>query len=224
MKKVFAICLALVMVFALGLNVMAAPNNFINSPSNNRAPIIVDCTNESEDCTANVIVTPYGDRYTLTDEQKKNFEDAYNQIINSGNLGDMFSGIESMLESGSIITDLAISDLFNMSYKDCDIHNQHGSFKIQLSTETLKGFVGLIQFVDGKWQIVEDAMVDGNYLSFTADELSSFAVVVDKTKAESTSPVTGAPVNDYVMYGVIAFAVVALSATAVVVFSKKKAN
>lgn len=223
MKKVFAICLALVMVFALGLNVMAAPSNFVESPSKNGAPIIVDCKNESEDCTAIVVVTPYGDRDSLTDEQKKNLEDAYNQIVNSGNLGDMFSGIESIVGPDTVITDLAISDLFNMYYSDCNTHSGHGSFKIQLSTDTLKGFVGLIQFIDGEWKNVDDAKVDGNYLSFTADELSSFAVVVDRTKAESTSPITGAPLNSYIIYGA-AFVVVTLSVAAVVVFSKKKAN
>ncbi len=220
MKKVFAICLALVMVFALGLNVMAASNNFVESPSNNRAPIIIDCKNESEDCTANVVVTPYGDRDSLTDEQKKNLEDAYNQIVNADNLEDMFSGVTSIVNPGTVITDLAISDLFNMHYSDCDTHTGHGSFKIQLSTETLKGFVGLIQFIDGEWKIVDDAVVDGNYLSFTADELSSFAVVVDRTKAESTSPVTGVPTATYLAFAA-AFAVVCLAAITAVVVKKK---
>ena len=222
MKKVLAICLSLVMVFALGFNVMAAPSNFIESPSNNRAPIIVDCENESEDCTALVVITPYGDRDTLTEEQKKNFEDAYNQIVNSDSIEDMFSGITSIVDPGTISTDLAISDLFNMSYKDCELHNDHGRFKIKLDSETLKGFVGLIQFIDGEWVIVNDAQVDGDYLSFTAKDLSSFAVVVDRTKAESTSPVTGAPLTSYIVYGAVS-AVVVLAA-AVVVFAKKKAN
>lgn len=222
MKKVITICLALVMVFTLGLNVMAAPNNFVESPSNNRTPVIIECENESGDCTATVVITPYGDRDDLTDEQKKNFEDAYNQIVNSDNLEDMFSGITSIVDSGTVITDLSISDLFNMHYSDCDSHAGHGSFKIQLSTETLKGFVGLIQYIDGEWKVVEGATVDGNYLSFTADELSSFAVVVDRTKATTTSPVTGAPLTSYIVYGAV-FAIAAIAVMAVVI-NKKKAN
>lgn len=222
MKKVFAICLALVMVFALGLNVMAAPNNFVESPSNNRAPIIVECENESEDCTAVVVITPYGDRDNLSEEQKKNFEDAYNQIVNADSIEDMFSDITSVVSPGTITTDLKVSDLFNMSYNDCGTHDEHGRFKIKLKSETLKGFVGLIQYIDGEWVLVEDALVDGEYLSFTAKDLSTFAIVVDRTKAESTSPVTGAPLTSYIVYGSV-FAAAAL-AVAVVVFAKKKAN
>ena len=40
MKKVFAICLALVMVFALSVSVCAATDSFVNSPSKNKAPVI----------------------------------------------------------------------------------------------------------------------------------------------------------------------------------------
>lgn len=223
MKKVFAICLALVMVFALGLNVMAAPNNFVESPSKNRAPIIIECENENGDCTATVVITPYGDRDNLSDDQKKNFEDAYNHIVNADSISDMFSGINSILPPGTLSTDLSISDLFNMSYTDCEKHDEHGRFKIKLNSEVLDGFVGLIQFIDGEWVLVENAVVDGEYLSFSAKDLSSFAVVVDRTKAESTSPVTGAPLTDYIVYGA-AFAFVTLSVAAVVVFNKKKAN
>lgn len=221
MKKVFAICLALVMVLSLSVSVMAATNNFVDSPSNNRAPIIVDCENESEDCVATVVVTPFGDRDTLTEEQRKDFQDAYDQIVNSDNLNDLFSGIDSVITPGTIVDNLAVSDLFNMHYIDCNTHGEHGKFKIELSTESLKGFVGLVQYVDGKWQTITDAKVeDGKYLSFTADELSTFAVVVDKSKAETTSPVTGAPTASYILW--FSMAAVAFVGIASVVVIKKK--
>ena len=222
MKKVFAICLAVVMVFALGINVMAAPNNFVESPSNDRAPIIIEGTDNNGDCTTIVVVTPYGDRENLTPEQKENFENAYNQIVNADNLEEMFSGITSIVSPGTVITDLAVSDLFNMSYSDPNYKGGPGSFKIELPSETLSGFVGLIQFIDGKWSVIEGAVVNGNNLSFTVDQLGTIAVVVDRTKAESTSPITGAPLTNYVIYSAV-FAVVAFAA-AVVVFTKKKAN
>lgn len=222
MKKVFAICLALVMVLTMGLNVMAAPNNFVESPSNNRVPVIVDKETTDGDCSnPTIIITPYGDRDKLTEEQKKNYEDAYNQIVNADSIEDMFSGITSVLPPGSIATDLSISDLFNMSCDNCDNPDSHGRITIQLNPETLKGFVGLIQFINGEWVLVEDAVVNNGYLSFTAGELSTFAVVVDRTKAESTSPVTGAPLTSYIVYGAV-FATAALAL--VVVFAKKKAN
>lgn len=221
MKKVFAICLALVMVLSLSVSVMAATNNFVDSPSNNRAPIIIDCENESEDCTATVVVTPFGDRDTLTEEQRKDFQDAYDQIVNSDNLNDLFNGLDSVITPGTIVDNLVVSDLFNMHYNDCDTHNEHGKFKIELSTETLKGFVGLVQYVDGKWQTITDAKVeDGKYLSFTVKELSTFAIVVDKSKAETTSPVTGAPTASYILWS--SMAAVAFVGIASVVVIKKK--
>ncbi len=219
MKKVFVICLALVMVLSLSINVLAAPN-FVESPSGNRAPIIVDCENEDEDCTASIIVTPFGDRDSLSDEDRQELQEAYDQIVNSDKLTDMFSGIEDMLTPGMLETDLSISDLFHIYYDDCDSHSTHGRFDITLSTDTLQGFVGLIQFVDGEWQIVTDAKVEGNHLSFTSDKLSTYAIVVDRTKAESTSPVTGAPTANYLTAAVV-FAGVGLAAMAVVAAKKK---
>lgn len=221
MKKVFAICLALVMVLSLSVSVMAA-SNFIESPSKNRAPGVVDCENESEDCTATIVVTPFGDRENLTDDEKKELEDAYNQIVNADKLTDMFSGITDVMPGGMLETDLSVSDLFHIYYDNCGNHQSHGKFDITLSTDTLQGFVGLIQFVDGQWQVVTDAKVDGNKISFESDKLSTYAVVVDRTKAESTSPVTGTPLSTYITFAA-AFALVCCAAVTVVVATKKKA-
>lgn len=221
MKKLFTIVLVLVMVLSLSVTVMAAPDNFVDSPSNNRAPIIVDCENEDEDCTANVVVVPFGDRDTLSDEHKQEIQNAYDQIIKTDDLTDLFTGLDSVLTPGTIKSDLSVSDMFNMHYNDCDLHKEHGKFKITLSTETLKGFVGLVQIVDGKWQVVADAKVeDGKYLVFSAKDLSTFAVVVDRTKAESTSPITGTPASTYVM-AVVAFAVLSAAMVSVVVVKRK---
>ena len=220
MKKVFAICLALVMVLSLGINVMAAPNSFVNSPSNNRAPIIIEFENETDGCTAIITVIPFGDRDQLSDEKKQEIENAYNQIINTDKLTDMFSGLEGLISSGMIETDLAISDLFYLNMEDCDTHFDHGKFKIKLSADTLKGFLGLIQVVDGKWQMVPDASVDGEYLIFSIEDLSTLAVVVDRTKAESTSPITGDPTANYI-FAAVMFA--GLCLVMVAAASKKKA-
>lgn len=221
MKKLFTILLALVMVLSLSLTVMAAPNNFVESPSNNRAPIINSCENEDEDCTADVVVVPFGDRDKLTPEQKQEIQDAYDQIIGSSDLSDLFNGLDSVLTPGTITSDFSVSDLFNMHYTDCDLHGGHGKFKIELSTETLKGFVGLVQIVDGQWQTVTDAKVeDGKYLSFTVKDLTTFAIVVDRTKAESVSPITGAPVSSYVA-GIVAFAVISATVVTAAVLKRK---
>lgn len=222
MKKVFAICLALVMVFALSITVCAAPGSFVNSPSGKDAPVIEEFENESDGCTAKLDITSYGDRNSLSDADKKEMEDAYNQIKNSTDLTDMFSGLNAVVDDLDILpSDLAVSDLFHIDVTDCIEHDEHGAFKIKLSADTLKGFAGLIQYLNGEWKLIEDARVeDGQYLIFSADELSTFAIVVDSTKSATTSPVTGDPTLA-IAAGAMAF--VLFTATAVVVVSKKKA-
>lgn len=220
MKKVFAICLALVMVLTLNVSVMAAEDSFLNSPSNNRAPIVEDFKNESEDCTADIVVIPFGDRDNLSTEEKAEIQKAYDDIIKTNDLTNLFSGLDSILAPGTLSSDLSVSDLFQISYKDCVDHVTHGRFQITLSTETLKGFVGLVQIIDGEWVVVSDATVNGNKLSFSTDVPSIFAVVVDRTKAESTSPVTGAPVANYVTAAAVV-AILCVGALSVLVIKKK---
>lgn len=222
MKKFFAICLALVMVFSLSVSVCAATDSFVSSPSGNKAPVIESFENESEDCTAGLEVIPFGDRNSLSDADKKEMEDAYNQIKNSTDLTDMFSGLNAVVDELDILpSDLKVSDLFHIDVTDCIEHDEHGAFKIKLSADTLKGFAGLIQYIDGEWKLIEGAKVeDGQYLIFTADELSTFAIVVDGTKAVTTSPQTGDPTLAIIAV-VAGFALCALTATVAV--NKKKA-
>ncbi|MBQ8001180.1 MAG: hypothetical protein IJ298_08300 [Ruminococcus sp.] len=222
MKKVFAICLALVMVFSLSVTVCAAPGSFVNSPSNNNAPVIEEFENESDDCTADLDITSFGDRNSLSDADKKEMEDAYDMIKNSTDLTDMFSGLNAVVDDLDILpSDLAVSDLFHIDYTDCVEHDEHGAFKIKLSADTLKGFAGLIQYINGEWKLIDNAKVeDDEYLIFTADDLSTFAIVVDSTKSATTSPVTGDPTLTIVA-GVVTLAL--CTAFAVVTVSKKKA-
>lgn len=222
MKKVFAICLALVMVFSLSITVCAASDSFVSSPSGNKAPVIEEFENEDDGCTANLDITSYGDRNELSEADKKEMEDAYNQIKNSTDLTDMFSGLNAIVDDLDILSsDLKVSDLFHIDIKDCLEHDEHGAFKIKLSADTLKGFAGLIQYINGEWKLIEDAKVeDGQYLIFTADELSTFAIVVDSTKAATTSPQTGDPTLAVVAI-VAGFALCILTATVAV--NKKKA-
>ena len=149
-------------------------------------------------------------------------EDAYNQIKNSTDLTDMFSGLNSIVDDLDILpSDLKVSDLFHIDFTDCIEHDEHGAFKIKLSADTLKGFAGLIQYIDGEWKLIEGAKVeDGQYLIFSADQLSSFAIVVDSTKSATTSPQTGDPTLAIVA---IAAGLVLCTLTATVAVNKKKA-
>ena len=62
MKKILALLLAVVMAFAVSVTVFAGPGQFVQSPSNNNAPELIEGENENEDCTAKFVVTPYKDR------------------------------------------------------------------------------------------------------------------------------------------------------------------
>lgn len=221
MKKFISICLALIMVFAMSIT--AAADTFLESPSNLGAPVIEEFQNEDPDCIANLNIIPYKDRGTLTDSELADFENGYNSIHDASDLSDVCAGLKDVANSHNIYTsDMSVSDLFYINYKDCVKHDEHGAFKIKLSADTLKGFVSLIQFIDGKWVIVDGAKVEGGYLIFKADELGTFAVVVDATKGVATSPQTGDPTS-YILASVAAVATIAFVAAGVVIIRKRKA-
>ncbi len=222
MKKVLSICLALVMVFALSMTAFAAPGSFLESPSGVKGPELIEFTNSDPNCTANVIVVPYGERDNLSDDQKTEIEKAYTQIHDAVDLSSICIGLSDVAKNNGILTgDLAVSDLFALDMFGCDNHDAHGPFTIKLSADTLKGFVSLIQIVDGEWVIVSDATVDGEYITFSSEVPSTFAIVVDSTKAVATSPQTGDP-SGMIIAAACAFVLVTLVATGVVI-SKKKA-
>ena len=191
MKKVLALIIAVVLVMALSVTAVAAPGLFISSPSGNSAPELESATNEDEDCTADVVITPYSERDTLDDATQKEIEEAYKQIVNSDDLSDLCAALEEAAKAAGVDTeDLAVSDLFDMHYINCVTHDDHGAFTITFKSGTLDNFVALMQYIDGEWQMVKGATVDKNRvrLTFTADELSVMAIVV---AAETDKPQTG---------------------------------
>ena len=80
MKKVFSIVLAMVLTLALSVSVCAAPGQFVNSPSNNDAPTIISFERNNEECTGELIITPYNQRKTLPTDLKTLIEKAYNTV------------------------------------------------------------------------------------------------------------------------------------------------
>ncbi|MBQ4104845.1 MAG: LPXTG cell wall anchor domain-containing protein [Clostridia bacterium] len=223
MKKVLTICLAIIMVFAMSISVCAAPGSFVESPSNNGAPTLIEYINDDPTCTAILKIYSYAQRNGLLDVFRKEMENAYNTIHDTLDLTTICNSLTDVANEKNIRpTDLKVSDLFFIDMTDCDIHSEHGRFKIKLSADTLKGFTGLMQFVDGKWVMVSGATIeDGNYLTFKTDVPSTFAIVVDSTRAVATSPKTGDP-SGYVMLALAGVAVVAMAATGIVVYTKKK--
>lgn len=195
MKKILSICLMMALVVIMSVNAFAAPNGFVSSPSGTAAPDLVGATNESEDCTAGIIITPYSERDKLPKDVREKMEKAYEDIIDAADLTELNEDLAELAkEKGVDPEDLAVSDLFDISYSDCEEHDDHGHFDIVLKDSSLKGFVGLLHKNGDNWELVKDAKVkkvNGEWhLTFTTDDFAPFAIVVD-TSASSSSPQTG---------------------------------
>ena len=194
MKKFLACCLAVIMLFTVNVTAFAAPGSFVQSPSRNDGPTLVEGENENSDCEADLVVTPYKERKELPEKALKDMEEAYKIIANCKDLTTLNSAFASFVTGkGLRATNLAVSDLFDVSYYNCDTHDGHGYFRIKLGADTLNRFVGLLHYKDGKWDFVDNARVlpDGETLEFSIKDLSPFAIVVEKEAGTVVSPGTG---------------------------------
>ncbi len=209
MKKFFAIILMAVMVCAMTLSVGAAPGGFLQSPSFNKTPIIVDFECSDPDWKGEIFITSYGDRNVLDLVEREKLEDAYNSIRDAFGISSLIPEISDIATNLGVDPDnLGISDLFHIGISD----STDGKFKIKLDSETIKNFVGLVYFENGEWHVVGDAKIDEDgYLVFTTDLPRAFAVVVDVDDSVIDVPVTG-DVMSWVL-----LAVMAVSATGIVV-------
>lgn len=211
MKKVLMICLIIVMAMALTAPAFAANGGFVASPSRNQAPDLIEGKNEDEDCVSKLIVTSYAEREKLPEETRAKIEKAYAQIKSVQYLDQLNSELAQLAEDNGVTIDsLAVTDMFDISPTDCDSHADHGYFSITLEPETLKNFVCLLHYYNGKWNIVDNAKVTGNgtRLEFTESEFSPFAIVV------SSGPIVvpDATNTNWVIFSGIASGVIAIGA------------
>lgn len=224
MKKVLAICLMMVMVLSMSVNVFAASGGFVSSPSGNPAPTVVSFKPSDDDCTAQLVVTPYGDKHDLSDALRAMFEKAYNEIVNSGDLTKLNADFAKLVADRNLTADkLAVSDLFDIHVSGCDYHDEHVDFDITLDADTLSRFVGLLHMnKDGVWELVTDAEVinNGEHLKFSADSFSPFAIVVDTSSGSPDAPQTGD--NSMIHIYAIIMAVSALAIVVITVKSRKQ--
>ena len=224
MKKVLAICLMMVMVLSMSVNVFAASGGFVSSPSGNPAPTVVSFKPSDDDCTAQLVVTPYGDKHELSDALRAMFEKAYNEIVNSGDLTKLNADFAKLVADRNLTADkLAVSDLFDIHVSGCDYHDEHVDFDITLDADTLSRFVGLLHMnKDGVWELVTDAEVinNGEHLKFSVDSFSPFAIVVDTSSVTPDSPQTGD--NSMIHIYAIVKAVSALAILVITVKSRKQ--
>ena len=180
MKKILSICLVLVMVMSFNLTAFAK-GGFVNSPSENLAPEIVDSSDDG------IVIHSYAGRHELTEKEREDLEDAYDSIKGSTDLSNLNANLGSLAKNKNINPkDLSVSDLFNIGYNG---KNPKGPHSITLSADTLRNFVALMTYVNGKWQLIEGAeIVDGN-LVFNTAQFGPYAFVVNTSGV--VSPQTG---------------------------------
>ena len=227
MKKLVALFLAVVLVCSFGFNTLAA--GFVESPSNNDAPILVESetSNETEGCTAKIIITPYSDRHELSAQEKAWIEEAYKQISEAVDIANLTSELKDYCNKNGIDTkNLAVSDLFDITYENCTEHEgeDHGYFTITFKAETLANFVAFLHYKHNEWDMVEDAKVsaDGTKLTFKVKDFSPFAIVVDTSKG-GDKPTTGDSFNLNLWAAVLALSTVSLFAVSFIGYKKRKA-
>lgn len=223
MKRVLVLVMVFVVSLSVSLSAFAAPNGFTVSPDVDMAPELVEFDNETLDCLADLIITAYSERHTLPDDIRATIEKAYSDIVAAEDLSSLSAELVDAANALGIDTkDLAVSDLFDISYINCDDHEGHGAFRIKLRPDALQGFVGLLHLVDGKWDVVENAKVepDGQHLTFSVDTLSPFAIVVQTEDGSEQTPSSGDSLPWGAMFMFVAATVVLGVAVA---GSKKKA-
>lgn len=216
MKKLLVTCLMMVMALSMSITAFANPGSFVSSPSGNPAPTVVEFKPSNADCTAQLVVTPYGERQTLPDDLRSIIEKAYDDIVNTDDLTKLNSSLAEVAENKNVDgTKLAVSDLFDIHLVGCDNQDGHTGFDVTLKADTLKSFVGLLCMNnDGEWELVTNAEVINNdeYLKFSVDCFSSFAIVVE----------TGVPTGDNSLVYVYAILMVISAVAFVVILTKTK--
>lgn len=216
MKKIFSFLLSVALVASMSVTALAA-GGFVSSPTGKPAPEVESFEPSDDDCTAEIVVTPYGDRDELSADLLALLEKAYGEILGADDLTKLNTDLAALAKKlGVDAKDLAVSDLFDIHLTNCDNHDEHTGFDIVLSADTFKNFVGLLHMnKDGEWELVKDAKVinDGEHLSFSVDSFSPFAVVVDTT---------GGQTGDNGMIFVYALIMVASASALVFVIARAK--
>ena len=226
MKKVLALCVALLMVVVLAVPAMAA-GAFVSSPSTTPAPELEGFTPDSEDCEAQITITAYANRKNLSEEDRTALEEAYNEIVHH-TADNPFKRILGQLAEklNCDTTQLSVSDLFDIDLTNCARHDGHGGFTITLKVSSAAQIVGILHFNGTEWEITEIQNVDSEkgLVTFHGTDFSPFALVVDNGSGD---PIIGgvdnepAPNNTWWIVLVVVVVVLAAGAAVAYVFYKK---
>lgn len=217
MKKILTVLVLSVLALSMTFSAFAADGvgSFIQSPSANQAPTLVEGGSDDHDCEEPLRIVSYADRDKLPEDLRKALEAVYADVIGTKNIITLCPALKDIAaDLGIPGTNLEVSDLFDIS----DVCGEvDGKFDIVLKAETLENFVGLLHYVDGEYQLVENAVVedrDGElHLIFSTEGLSPFAIVVDSGEV--------APVEDNsVLIGVLTVVAVAEAAALIAILVK----
>ena len=216
MKKILTVLMLSLLALSLTFSTFAEEAGaFIQSPSANLAPELVEGGSEDHDCDEDLIITAYANRDELPEDLRKELEEVYAKIRGAKNLTALCGDLKDFANKKGIPTsNLAVSDLFDIR----DVHGDvKGTFDIVLKSDTLQNFVGVLHYTDGKYELIKDAKVeekDGElHLSFTTDGLSPFAIVVNTGEIVE-------PEDNSVAIGVLAVIAIAEGAALIAILVK----
>ena len=214
MKKILAIMFACALALSLGLTAFAS-GAFVASPSAQRAPELVAAENASDACPAQIVITAYADRTSLDEAGAAAMAAAYAEIAAAADLGTMTPALAALAdELGIPSTDLSVSDLFDVSYTNCEPHDEHGAFTVTVKPVSAENACGVLHYMDGEWELISCEVEDGE-ITFVADSFSPFAIVVHN----------GLPACfPWALVIAIIVAVLVAAVVVVVVLKKKKEN
>ena len=202
MKKILVMALLAVLVVGMSVSAFAVTNGFVSSPSETPAPEVIEFEPVDEECTAQLVITPYAEKEELSSTLKTMIEKARDEVAASTDLSELNQDLAQVVADKKLKGEkLAVSDLFDIHTTGCDFHEGHVDFDVTLSAETLERFVALLHMKkDGEWELVEDARVthDGDHLEFSVDSFSPFAIVVDTNTTDEGVPPLGVSSRMYV--------------------------
>lgn len=180
MKKLSLILISLLMVATLLVPAFAEPGDFVTSPTG-RPNVTVDSIEaDSPECQAEIVITPYGERHTLSDDARALIEQAYADIA-GGNASDFLDTLAELAEQLKVdASELAISDLFDIDTTHCPDHDEHGGFTITIKVDDASKLVGILHLNQTQWEVCEIYEIDRekNTVKFHGTEFSPFALVV----------------------------------------------
>ena len=169
MKKLIIILTVVIAICAMSISTLAARGGFIESPSANGAPTIVEDNTDDR-----VMITAYRDRKeALSAEQIVNFDNAYKSALSFSSVSHMNSKITGHASALKVnVSDLALSDFFYVT-----IDGNKASAMVSLKSVNFSNFVCLLRYDGSNWVVVDAELNGDNIIEFLAVP-GAYAVVV----------------------------------------------